>query len=128
MASGSGGPAVDEGHRGPARAATETLAELYEEHAHDLYATFTPLQWASWLYDTADIHRTDWFHLASLVLLSRALFYRDTIARLTAADRIAFYDYTGRILRLLEDDSAAHCMAAQVNGQRCPNRSGNDLP
>eukprot|EP00873_Tetraselmis_striata_P039280 jgi/Tetstr1/459544/TSEL_004909.t1 len=128
MASGSGGPAVDEGHQGPARAATETLAELYEEHAHDLYATFTPVQWASWLHDTADVHRTDWFHLASLVLLSRALSHRDTIARLTDADRIAFCDYTGRILRLLEDDSAAHCMAAQVNGQRCPYRSGNGLP
>eukprot|EP00873_Tetraselmis_striata_P009219 jgi/Tetstr1/429483/TSEL_019390.t1 len=128
MASGSDGPAVDEGHQGPARAATETLAELYEEHAHDLYATFTPVQWASWLHDTADVHRTDWFHLASLVLLSRALSHCDTIARLTDADRIAFCDYTGRILRLLEDDSAAHCMAAQVNGQRCPYRSGNGLP
>eukprot|EP00873_Tetraselmis_striata_P039288 jgi/Tetstr1/459552/TSEL_004917.t1 len=93
-----------------------------------MYATFTPLQWASWLHDTADVHRTDWFHRASPELLSRALSHRDTIARLTDADRIALCDYTGRILRLLEDDSAAHCMAAQVNGKRCPYRSGNGLP
>jgi len=90
---------------------------------------FTPVQWASCLHDTADVHRTDWFHLASLVLLSRAVTHRDTIAQLTDADRTASCDYTGRILRLLEDDSAAlHCMAAQVNGQRCPYRSGNGLP
>eukprot|EP00873_Tetraselmis_striata_P017532 jgi/Tetstr1/437796/TSEL_002835.t1 len=42
---------------------------------------------------------------------------RDTIARLTDADRTALFDCTGRILRLIEDDSAAHCMVAQVNGQ-----------
>eukprot|EP00873_Tetraselmis_striata_P027361 jgi/Tetstr1/447625/TSEL_034986.t1 len=34
------------------------------------------------------------------------------------ADRTALFDYTGRIMRVLEDDSAARCMAAQVNGQR----------
>eukprot|EP00873_Tetraselmis_striata_P011914 jgi/Tetstr1/432178/TSEL_021634.t1 len=40
--------------------------------------------------------------------LSRALAHRDTIARLTDADRTLFFDCTGRILRLLEDDAAAH--------------------
>eukprot|EP00873_Tetraselmis_striata_P003136 jgi/Tetstr1/423400/TSEL_014081.t1 len=51
------------------------------------------------------------------MLFSRVLAHRETIARLTDADRTAFFDYTGRILRVLEDDSAARCMAAQVNGQ-----------
>eukprot|EP00873_Tetraselmis_striata_P011141 jgi/Tetstr1/431405/TSEL_021095.t1 len=86
------------------------------------------MQRASWLHDAAEVNRVDWFHLTSLVLLSRALTHRDTIARLTEADRTACFDYTGRILRLLEDDSAAHCTAAQVNGRRCPYRSSNGLP
>eukprot|EP00873_Tetraselmis_striata_P003135 jgi/Tetstr1/423399/TSEL_014081.t2 len=48
------------------------------------------------------------------MLFSRVLAHRETIARLTDADRTAFFDYTGRILRVLEDDSAARCMAAQA--------------
>eukprot|EP00873_Tetraselmis_striata_P040500 jgi/Tetstr1/460764/TSEL_005949.t1 len=128
MATGSGNPPADERPVVPARAATETLSKLYDEHAHDLYATFTPVQWANGLHGAAEVHRTDWFHLTNLVLLSRAQAHRDSIARLTDVDRTAFFDYTGRILRLLEGDSAAHCMAAQGNGQGCPNRSSNGLP
>eukprot|EP00873_Tetraselmis_striata_P021460 jgi/Tetstr1/441724/TSEL_029947.t1 len=62
-----------------------------------------------------------------MVLLSQALAYLDAITRLTDADRTALCDYTGRILRLLEDDSAARCMAVQANGQRCPYRSSNGI-
>eukprot|EP00873_Tetraselmis_striata_P041231 jgi/Tetstr1/461495/TSEL_006601.t1 len=49
--------------------------------------------------------------------LSRALAHRDTIARLTDADRTVLFDCTGRILRLLEDDAAAHTHDDGVTGQ-----------
>lgn len=97
MATGSGGPAVDERPLVPPRAATETLAELHDEHAHDLYATFTPMLRANWRWhDTAEVHRTVWLHITNPVLLSRAPAHRDTIARLADADRTAFFNDTFR--------------------------------
>eukprot|EP00873_Tetraselmis_striata_P038019 jgi/Tetstr1/458283/TSEL_044769.t1 len=114
-ATGSGAPSADERPLVPAQAATETFTE-YDEHAHDIYDTFTPVQWAKWLHDAADVRSIGWFRRTSLVLVSRELAHRDTIPRLINADRTAFFDYTSRILRLPEDDSDAHFMAARVKG------------
>lgn len=86
-----------------------------------------PVQWANWLHTAAEVHCTDWFPLASLALLSRALAHYDTTARLTDTDCTALFGYTSRILRLLEDDPAAHCVAVHLNGQRCP-YSSSGLP